>query len=50
MNFVADELVSGTKIRALTVIAVFTREALSILVGNRLRGEHVVDIHTEDGS
>jgi putative transposase len=44
MDFVADELVNGTKIRALTVIDVYTREALSIHVGNRLRGADVVDV------
>lgn len=43
MDFVADQLVNGTKIRALTVVDVFTREAVCIRVGNRLRGEDVVD-------
>jgi putative transposase len=43
MDFVADQLADGRKLRALTVIDVFTREALCIRVGQRLRGEDVVD-------
>jgi putative transposase len=43
MDFVADQLVNGTRLRALTVIDIFTREALCIRVGHRLRAEHVVD-------
>ena len=35
----ADQLGDGGKIRFLTVIDVFTREALAIEVGERLRGE-----------
>lgn len=42
MDFVADELANGMKFRALTVVDVFTREALAIEVGQRLRGEDVV--------
>jgi len=42
MDFVADQLVSGQSIRALTIVDVHTREALAIDVGQRLRGEHVV--------
>jgi transposase-like protein len=44
MDFVADQLVGGTKIRILTIVDVHTREALGTRVGQRLRGEHVVDI------
>jgi hypothetical protein len=44
MDFVADQLVGGTKIRILTIVDVRTREALRTRVGQRLRGEHVVDI------
>ena len=44
MDFVADQLVDGTKIRILTIVDVYTREALCTRVGQRLRGEHVVDI------
>jgi transposase InsO family protein len=36
MDFVADQLVDGTRFRALTVVDVFTREALSLEVGHRL--------------
>jgi putative transposase len=42
MDFVADQLADGRKFRALTVVDVFTREALAIEVGPQLRGEHVV--------
>ena len=42
MDFVADQLAKGTKFRALTIVEVFTREALAIDVGQRLRGEDVV--------
>lgn len=42
MDFVADQLANGTKFRALTVVDVFTREALAIEVGQRLKGEDVV--------
>ena len=41
MDFVADQLADGRKLRALTVVDVFTREALRIRVGQRLRGEDV---------
>ena len=44
MDFVADQLVNGTRFRSLTVVDVFTREALAIVVGQRLRGEHVVEV------
>jgi putative transposase len=43
LDFVADQLVDGTKIRILTVVDVYTREALCTRVGWQLRGEHVVD-------
>lgn len=41
-DFVADELACGTQFRALTVVVVFTREALATEVGQRLKGEDVV--------
>ncbi len=41
MDFVHDQLADGSKLRLLTIIDVFTREALAIEVGSRLRGEHV---------
>lgn len=44
MDFVADQLVSGHKLRALTIIDVFSREALAIEVGARLRDEDVVRV------
>ena len=43
MDFVADQLVNGARLRALTAVDVFTREALCIRVGQRLRAEDVVD-------
>jgi len=42
LDFVHDQLSNGARIRMLTVIDVYTREALAIDVGDRLRGEHVV--------
>ncbi len=43
LDFVADQLVSGKSIRALTIVDVFTREALAIDVGQRLRADNVVE-------
>jgi len=42
MDFVADQLHDGRKIRILTVIDVFTRECLATSIGSRLRSEDVV--------
>jgi putative transposase len=42
MDFVADQLVNGSAFRVLTIVDVFSREALAVDVGQRLRGEHVV--------
>ena len=42
MDFVADQLANGQKFRALTIMDVFSKEALAIEVGQRLRGEHEV--------
>lgn len=42
MDFVADQLADGSKFRSLTIVDVYTREALAIEVGASLRGEHVV--------
>ena len=42
LDFVSDELNRGQRFRALTVVDVYTREALAIDIGIRLRGEHVV--------
>ena len=44
MDFVSDQLVSGHKLRALTIIDVFSREALAIEVGSRLRAEDVIRV------
>ena len=43
MDFVSDQLVDGTRFRALTIVDVFTREALEIRVGQRLKAEDVVE-------
>ena len=44
MDFVSDQLTNGDRFRALTIVDVFSREALAIQVGHSLRGEHVVDV------
>jgi putative transposase len=42
MDFVADQLADGRKIRTLTIIDLFTRECLGIEVGFSLRVDDVV--------
>ncbi|MGA7812815.1 DDE-type integrase/transposase/recombinase [Caballeronia sp.] len=42
MDFVSDQPSDQTRFRALTVVDVYTREALTIDVGARLCSEHVV--------
>ena len=42
MDFVADALFDGRKLRMLTVVDLFTRECLAIDVGQTLKGEDVV--------
>lgn len=44
MDFVADEFSNGGKFRILTVVDVFTREALAVHAVHRLKGEHVVEV------
>jgi len=44
LDFVHDQLSNGQTFRALTVVDIFSREALAIEVGQRLRGEHVVEV------
>jgi putative transposase len=44
MDFVADQLVQGTRFRALTVVDIFTKESLAIEVGQSLKGENVVAV------
>lgn len=41
MDFVADQLSSGQRLRTLTVIDLYTRDCLAIEVGARLKGEDV---------
>ena len=43
MDFVADALFDGRKLRMLTVVDCFTRECLAIDVGQSLKGDDVVD-------
>lgn len=43
-DFVHDQLSNGQKFRMLTVVDVFSREALAIEIGRRLRGGHVVKV------
>jgi putative transposase len=42
LDFVADQLADGRRFRALTVLDVFTRESLTIDVGQSWKGEDVV--------
>ena len=44
MDFVADNLFDGRKLRMLTVVDLFTRECLAIDVGQSLKGEDVVRV------
>ena len=47
MDFVADALFDGRKLRMLTVVDLYTRECLAIEVGQSLRGEDVVRVLNE---
>ena len=42
MDFVSDALFDGRRLRALTIVDAFTREALAIEVGQGIKGEQVV--------
>ena len=42
MDFVADQLQDGTRFRSLTIVDVFTREAVAIEAGQCLKGDDVV--------
>jgi putative transposase len=42
MDFVSDALFDGRRLRALTVVGAFTREALAIDVDQGIKGEQVV--------
>lgn len=44
LDFVADQLSSGSRFRCLTIVDVFTRECLAIEVGQRLSGTDVVTV------
>jgi putative transposase len=44
MDFVADALFDGRKLRMLTVVDCYTRECLAIDVGQSLKGEDVVQV------
>jgi putative transposase len=46
MDFVADALFDGRKLRMLTVVDLFSRECLAIDVGQSLKGEDVVRVLT----
>jgi putative transposase len=46
MDFVSDALFVGRRLRALTVVDAFTREALAIEVDQGIKGEQVVDVMT----
>ena len=44
MDFVSDALFDGRRLRALTVVDAFTREALAIDVDQGIKGEQVVEV------
>lgn len=46
MDFVSDALFDGRRLRALTVVDTYTREALAIEVDQGIRGEQVVETMT----
>ena len=43
MDFASDQLVNGTKFRALTIVDVFSHESLALVVDKSVRAKHVVD-------
>ncbi len=45
-DFVADQLIDGTKIRTLTVVDEYTRECLSLRTGYSLKTDDVMDVLT----
>ncbi len=44
MDFMADQLFDGRRFRLLTLVDNFTRESLAVEVGQRLTGDHVVQV------
>jgi len=50
MDFMADELFDGRRIRVLTIVDHFSRESLAIEVGQRFRGQDVARVLTRIGA
>ncbi len=50
MDFMADELFDGRRLRVLTVVDNFTRESLAIEVGQRMIGRDVAQVLTRLGT
>ncbi len=46
-DFVADQLIDGTKIRTLTVVDEYTRECLALRTGYKLKSDDVMDVLTD---
>lgn len=46
MDFVSDALFNGRRLRLLTIIDLFTRECLAIVVGQSLKGQDVQEALT----
>jgi putative transposase len=44
MDFVADQLVDGRRIRVLTIVDNFTRESLDLYAAQNIKGDDVVDV------
>jgi putative transposase len=44
MDFVADELYDGRRVRALTIVDNFTRESIGIEVDSSIGGQRVVEV------
>lgn len=50
MDFVSDALFDGRRLRALTVVVAFTREALAVNVDQGIKGEQIVEVMTRISS
>ena len=48
MDFMADELFDGRRIRVLTIVDHFSRESLALEVGQGFRGQDVVRVSDAD--
>ena len=44
LNFIHDQISNDDKLRAFTIVDVFSHKALAIAVGHRPWSEHVVDV------